>query len=136
MILTEEYIRPVECLFVNQLTQLEQKRISRNVVQPIGHHQVISSALFSPECPVTQRRVRQLLQLIFEIICHKGNYPFIPGCGIVLLHYFQHHHFRPPVVSVVSLQAFFGFPVGIRAKVSVWLLRCQRPLNPGLHFLF
>ena len=113
---------PVCRLLVDNLTQLEQLLVACDVVQPMHNQQVIACTLRCPECPVTQRSLWQLLQLIVEIFCHKINYALITCCHIVLLKNLQRHHTRPPVGSIVTLHTVDVRAVGIRAEITALLL--------------
>ena len=113
---------PVSRLLVDNLTQLKQLLVACDVIQPMHNQQVIACTLCSPECPVTQRSLWQLLQLVVEIFCHKINYALIASSHIVLLKNLQRHHTRPPVGSIVTLHTVDVRAVGIRAEIAALLL--------------
>lgn len=66
-----EDARPVERLPVDQVAQLQQEFVARDVVKPVDDAQVVAAALFAPESPVPQRGLRKLAQLVTEIGAHQ-----------------------------------------------------------------
>lgn len=66
-----EDARPVERLPVDQVAQLQQEFVARDVVKPVDDAQIVAAALFAPESPVPQRGLRKLAQLVTEIGAHQ-----------------------------------------------------------------
>ena len=121
---------PVSRLLVDNLTQFEQLLVASDIIEPMHNQQVIACTLCSPECPVTQRSLWQLLQLVVEIFCHKINYALIASSHIVLLKNLQRHHTRPPVGSIVTLHTVDVRTVGVGTEVATLFLRVEDSLHP------
>lgn len=135
-IATVHHIDEAETLLMKQMPQFEQESISCEVVEPVDGLQVVAGTIFGPAAPVAQRLLGQGVQLIAEILGEEADYSLISRGRVVLLHDFQHHHARPPVVRVVALQSRFARIVLGGAEEAVFALALQGPFYPGLHFSF
>ena len=126
---------PVGSLFCNQVAEFEQPALAGEAIEPIYNVEVVATTLSTPIGPVAQGSLGQLLQLILEVFEHKGNHTLVAGSIVVLFEHFEHHHFGPPVVRVVALQAILIGAVGVGTEVTILFLAGQSPLNPGLNFV-
>ena len=127
-----EDARPVERLPVDQVAQLQQEFVARDVVKPVDDAQVVAAALFAPESPVPQRGLRKLAQLVTEIGAHQFDDALVARRRVVLLQHLEHDHLGPPVAGVVALYGrAFERTVFRRAEIAVGLPAAERPLDPG-----
>ena len=127
-----EDARPVERLPVDQVAQLQQEFVARDVVKPVDDAQIVAAALFAPESPVPQRGLRKLAQLVTEIGAHQFDDALVARRRVVLLQHLEHDHLGPPVAGVVALYGrAFERTVFRRAEIAVGLPAAERPLDPG-----
>ena len=90
-------------LAVDEVGEFEQAVVASDVIKPIDHLQVVAATTLSPETPVAEVVLGQLLQLIAEVAGEEGDDTLVARCHVVLLHDLQHHHARPPVLGIVAL---------------------------------
>ena len=123
---------PWRGLLGENLSKRKQFLVTCDIVEPINYIDVVRSPLYRPVAPCAERMLREFLKLVMEIFCHEVNDPLVSGSVVILLHEFERHYPRPPVMCAVSLKSVHIREVAIRAEEAVFPLALKCPFNPHL----
>ena len=115
---------------MDQVAEFKKEPVSCDVVEPIYHVEIVSSSPFSPECPVVERLLRKVGELVLEVVGHHGDDALVACCHVILLEDLQGDHLRPPVLGLSALESFYVFTRYPVAEVSVFECHGEHRLRP------